>query len=88
MTCKHGESNIYCAQCDRNLIDWYEKAPAYAVKSYESIAREAGFVVVSSEYNVGMWYWAKRPGERHKHGAYVDSEQEAWKACCVENGLL
>jgi hypothetical protein len=95
MTCKHGESNICCAQCDRDVIDWYEKAPAHAVKSYEAtvssyetIAREAGFDIMyqRTPTNIRKWLWIS--ADRKQCDGLFETQEDAWKACCVENGLV
>lgn len=87
VSCKHGGSNVYCAQCDKDVVDWYEKAPAYALKSYEAVARGCGYDVDCALCTTDYWYWYNDDLERICKG-YYNTQEEAWKACCVENGLV
>lgn len=59
------------------------------IKSYEAIAREAGYVVTTSMFDENKWWWyddATISGICQE--GYCDSEAEAWKAACIENGLV
>lgn len=55
--------------------------------TYESIARENGFVVDGAE-ECG-WYWHQETNKQvvQCYGWY-NTPEGAWKACCVENGLI
>jgi hypothetical protein len=54
-----------------------------SIKSYESIAREAGFGVIQHGFNA--FYWA---GNEREQSVYEETQEEAWKACCVDNKLV
>jgi hypothetical protein len=56
------------------------------VSSYETLAREAGYYV-DEWSNSGMWRWYKT-FMFVRSAILYNTPEEAWKACCVENGLV
>jgi hypothetical protein len=52
---------------------------------YERIAMDAGYTVKERLFNGSVYYCYHAYG---KWGFFYSTEQEAWKACCVENGLV
>jgi hypothetical protein len=55
------------------------------MKNYKTLASKAGFEVCPSRTYPGKFFWTKMfIIETTK---FYDSEDAAWKACCVENGI-
>lgn len=52
------------------------------IKSYEAIAREAGFRL---RHATSGYYWVFRC---RASASFYNTQEEAWKACCEENSLL
>lgn len=53
------------------------------IKTYEAIAREAGYGVLKYAHHE-LFFWVSYDDRSENN---YGSAQEAWKACCVENEL-
>jgi hypothetical protein len=56
--------------------------------NYKKIAIAAGYSVENSLDSNYLWLWFEDANYDNRASWFYETEQEAWKACCVEKGLI